>query len=93
MTSDTAGLAVVDPAIWVPMERVWPLFAGVPESLPTYTAAGVYVRKAPGVAVTAVASELRGRYEGPDSPLRRIPGSRLDAIDGLVRDFAVQSDA
>ncbi len=43
--------------------------------------------------MTAVANELRGRYEGPDSPLRRIPGTQLDAVDGLVRNFAVQREA
>jgi hypothetical protein len=94
VVADTASeIATVEPSIWLPLESVWPLFAGVPEALPVFSATGTYVRLAPGVAATAVANELRARYDGPDSFRNRIPGTQLDAIGGIVRNLAVQRDA
>ncbi len=81
-----------EPPMWVPLERVWPMFVGVPESLSASSGTS-YVRRAPGVSATAVANELRARYGGSDSSWNTIPGARFDAIDGIVGDPIVQRDA
>jgi ABC-type antimicrobial peptide transport system permease subunit len=86
-------VAPFDPAVWLPLERVWSMFAGVSEALPFYTAAGDYVRRKPGVSAANVAEELRVRYGGAGAFRGQIPGSRLDAIGGIVGDFGVQRAA
>jgi len=81
-----------EPALWVPLERAWPLFVGVPESLRTSRAA-TYVRRAEGVPVEAVVNELRARYEDSATITNLIPGAGLDAADGIVSNLAVHRDA
>jgi len=82
-----------EPAMWVPLERAWPIFGGAPERLPDRIPTGTYVRRVAGTTSAAVVAELAARYSGPDSALMNIPGSRLDAIDGIVGDINVQRDA
>lgn len=81
-----------EPAVWVPIERAWPILAGTRESLMSYLARA-YVRRAPGASATAVANELQVRYGNPEAFPSRIPGARLDAIDGIVRSITVQREA
>ncbi len=82
----SALFASPETALWIPMERAWPLFVGVPESLPG-TIVSTFVRRSPGNSATAVTSELLARFQGPDSAVTFFPGARLEAIDGFVRDI------
>ena len=96
-------VGVMDPAFsgfdsnerdaWFPLERTWSLFNGVPAVLRSTMLNATYVRRATGVSVEAVASELRARYEESETFINRIPGSRLDAADGIVANIAVHRDA
>lgn len=81
-----------NPPVWLPLERAWPFFAGVPASLPGTWTGAIYARRAPGASVTAVATELRARYGNLDSagtPSRGIP----DAVDGIVINTHAHRDA
>ena len=83
---------LMNPPIWLPLERVWPLFVGVPESLPGSSTSAIYARRAPGASVTAVASELHARYGSLE--FAEMPGQGApDAIDGLVIDVLAHRDA
>jgi ABC-type antimicrobial peptide transport system permease subunit len=81
-----------DPLLWVPLERAYPMFVGVAENLPRLTA-WTYARRAPGASVPSIVNELRARYEVPDATTFPMRGTRIDAIDGIVADFAVQREA
>ena len=84
---------LLSPPVWLPLERAWPYFAGVPESLPVAATGAVFARRAPGASVSAVANELRARFANPGLPdgvsQRGIP----DAIDGLVINVQAHRDA
>jgi len=82
-----------DPPVWLPLERVWPLFVGVAESLPGASTGAIYARRAPGASVTAVANELRARYGDPETAEPRRRGAIPDAIDGLVINVQSHRDA
>jgi ABC-type antimicrobial peptide transport system permease subunit len=92
MTQDLTGVRSQNVDLWLPIERAFPVFTGVFERLREAEGLAL-VRLRPGVSVEAVASELSSRYRGSDSLLNRIPGTRLDAIEGIVRNIAVQRDA
>jgi ABC-type lipoprotein release transport system permease subunit len=87
------GNGSFEPKIWVPIERAWPMFAGVPESLSTSLTSGAYIRRAPGVPTTAIANELQARYQNLGPELQLSPGTRLDAIDGVVGNANVYRNA
>ena len=82
----------VEPGIWVPLERAWPLFVGTAATLQSYTGQGTLVRRAPGVSTAAVANELRARYDSSDAFPGRVPGTQLEAIDGIVSKISVQRE-
>ena len=86
-------VGLFEPPAWIPLERVWPLFFGVPESLPGTSVAAVYVRKNPGVSAKAIAAELRARYDGSDARQDVYPSASFYAIDGLVGEIFVYRDA
>jgi ABC-type lipoprotein release transport system permease subunit len=88
-----AGSGVFEPEIWVPIEHAWPLLAGVIERLPTSLTSGAYIRRAPGVPTTAIAEEIRTRYQSLEEELQLRPGTRLDAVNGLVGNASVQRNA
>ena len=81
-----------EPAVWVPLEPAWPVLAGAPDALASFNARA-YVHRSAGASETAVTSELRSRYGGPDAWAGRIPGARLDAMNGIVRSITVQREA
>lgn len=73
---------------WLALEPTWHLFRGVPESLPASTMRTVF-RRSPGATVTAVLNEFRARFDTEDSPLTNVPGTDIQAIDGIVVNFDV----
>ena len=81
-----------EPPFWLPLERAWPFFRGVPESLSSVSVFTAYVRRAAGASVTAVENDFRTRYERPDSEYLR-PGSEFELVDGIVGDFDLHADA
>ena len=82
-----------EPPLWLPLERVWPLFAGVPESLSGSRGAGNYIRRARGASVAAVADEINARYGRPDSTETLNRDASFDAMDGIVGAPEIQQDA
>jgi len=87
LASLPASGGMAELSIWLPLERVWPLFVGVPESLPAASSGPNFVRRAPDASVTAVANELRARYPGLGPGNAIEPAATLDAVAGLVGDF------
>jgi len=83
---------VFEVPVWLPIERVWQLYGGVPESLPATLSNPNFVRRAPGASLTAVLTELRARYGGAESTETLQQGATIEAFDGLVGDPAVQRD-
>ena len=81
------------PALWVSMVRTWPLFNGLPDTLAKMNSLAVYIRRKPDASVTAVRQELRDRFGESDSALGRIPGTLLDATDGIIGNINVQREA
>jgi hypothetical protein len=80
-------------AVWLPLERGWPLYVGVPESLPTAASVPNFVRRAPGASVRAVVNELRARYPDPGPANVVQPAATLDAAAGLVGDLNLYRNA
>lgn len=79
--------------VWLPLERVWPLFVGVPESLPAASSGPNFIRRAPGASVAAVVNELRARYPGLGPANAVQPAATLDAVAGLVGDMNLHRNA
>src|SRR5690606_14564994 len=63
-----------------------------PESLP-FGPLAAYLRRAEGASLTAVVNELRARYDNEALHQAMAPGSRLDAVGGIVGNIFVQRDA
>jgi len=74
--------------LWMPLERVYPLYYGTPDRLLNVTSE-TFVRRADGVSTADVAKELNVRYAGHDSRMNR-PGTTLDAIDGMSSNISVK---
>jgi putative ABC transport system permease protein len=92
MSDDLPGLSQGETAIWLAFDRAFPLFVGVAgyrEMLRPMT----YVRRRDGVSAAAIVGELEARYVDADDGIALISGTRLDGVDGIVRDFDVQRDA
>jgi hypothetical protein len=89
----TSGGVVYDPAIWLPLERAWPLLGNDPASLRRASTNGTLVRRAPGVPVSAVANELRARFGDEPGLWNGRAGTMLDAIDGIVGNSVVQLES
>jgi predicted permease len=82
----------IEPRIWLPLERVWPLFLGTAASLQQGMGSATYVRRAPGVSTAVVANELLALYDSPDAFANQFPVTQLDAIDGIVGNISVQRE-
>ena len=88
------GLWESNAELWLPLERAVSLIYSperIEESRPYMTVeiVGRYIR---GASAAAVANELESRYSDINDFMVR-PGVRLDAIEGIVRDFGSQRDA
>jgi hypothetical protein len=82
-----------DPAIWLPLERAWPLLGRAEQELPRLMTSGTLVRRMPGVPASAVASELRARYGSEQRLWNGRPGAELDAIEGVVGNSVTHKEA
>jgi hypothetical protein len=91
MAQSLARVGRVEPQIWLPIERAWPLFVGTVDGMLS-SISGSYVRRAPGASTRAFANEFRARYDGPDAFAGRQPGAQLEAIDGIVTNISVQRE-
>src|SRR5690606_31918642 len=61
MAAGLPGLAQAESALWVSLERAFPLFIAAPELAPS-SLGPTYVRARAGVSAAAVAGELKTRY-------------------------------
>jgi ABC-type antimicrobial peptide transport system permease subunit len=94
-------IGVMDPALpsangafatlWLPFERVAPLFMGELERVRNFTQFQTLGRRSDGASVAAVIAELNDRYLDDDEA-NLSPGYRLDAIEGVVRDLNLKRD-
>jgi predicted permease len=77
--------------VWLPFEQVWPLLA--PEqSGPRFPLFRGLARLAPGADAAAASTELNARFGTTAGETLGLPFSRLDVIDGIVRDVAGQRE-
>ena len=88
-----AAGSTFEPAVWVPLERAFPILRGDPGALPRLGTSGTLVRRAPGVPTIAVANELRSRYGNEPALWNGSPGTQLDAIDGIVGNSVTHKEA
>lgn len=86
LVSFQAGEGPSATALWTPIERAMSVLMGVQEGLPSVSGT-TFVRLRSGVSTTALESEVRRTYE---NQLDLQLGTRLDAIEGVVRNFGVQ---
>jgi hypothetical protein len=93
MAETLPGLSQPETALWLPLERAWPLFAGAAERMAGAALGQAYVRRPTGVTVEAVTRELNARYAGADPDPTLSGGATLVAIEGIARDINVQRDA
>lgn len=82
-----------EPAIWLPLERAFPLLRGDSAQLTRLGTGGTLVRRRPGVPVSAVASELRARFGAEPELWNGRPGTELDAIEGVVSNSVTYKEA
>jgi hypothetical protein len=92
MHADLRGMTQAETALWFAFERAFPLFAGSASLAPQHSGP-TFVRARSGVAATALAGEIATRYADDPRLAGRALGTRIDAIEGIVRDVAVQRDA
>jgi ABC-type lipoprotein release transport system permease subunit len=82
-----------EPAIWLPLERAYPLLGVDASRLPRLATGGTLVRRLPGVPVASVASELRARFGAEPELWNGRPGTELDAIEGVVSNSVTHKEA
>ncbi len=92
MHPDLRGMTQEETAIWFALERAFPLYAGS-TAISRTLSAPTFVRAGPGVSASAVASEIAARYADDTRLGTQMLGTRIDAIEGIVLDVAVQRDA
>ncbi|MGH8217537.1 MAG: FtsX-like permease family protein [Steroidobacteraceae bacterium] len=76
--------------LWVPYELAGPLFVGAGPIYRDASSLAVIGRLAPGVSAATLRADLMRRYAPGDHALGLMPGSRLDALGGIVRSIDVQ---
>ena len=92
MGPDLPGMTQPETSLWVALERAFPKFMGSADLAPQLNAPA-FVRARPGTSATALASDLTTRYADDMPEIYRLSGARIDAIEGIVGDIAVQRDA
>ncbi len=92
MSASLRGLTQPETSLWMALERGFPLFIAAAEFTQQSTGK-TFVRMRPGVSAAALASELDTRYANDMPSASQFLGLRIDAIEGVVQDIAVQRDA
>jgi hypothetical protein len=82
-----------EPAIWLPLERAYPLLGMDSSRLARLATGGTLVRRLPGVPVSSVANELRARFGADPELWNGRPGTELDAIEGVVSNSVTHKEA
>jgi ABC-type antimicrobial peptide transport system permease subunit len=92
MAESLGGFAHPETMLFAPLERALSLFVGSPDLLARLSPP-TFVRRAAGMSIEAVVTELEGRFGRELSENYPFSGSRLDGIDGIVLDMSVKRDA
>ena len=92
MGPNLPGMAQPETSLWFALERAFPLFMGSAE-VTQQISPPAFVRLRPGASATALASDIARRYAEELPPMYQSLGARIDAIEGVVGDIAVQRDA
>jgi hypothetical protein len=92
MGPDLPGMVQPETSLWIAFERAFPLFVGSAE-LAQNGQELVFVRLRPGASATTLAGEMATRFADDMPPIYQSLGARIDAIEGIVQDIAVQRGA
>jgi hypothetical protein len=93
MARTLPGLAASETDLWLPQQLGVSLYVGTGDMRLALLSAQTFVRRSAGVSATAVQSEMESRYAADPIIVSPLPGTRLDVIDGIVRDFGVHREA
>lgn len=95
MARTLPGLAAAETDLWLPQQLGISLYVSSGDvRSPLLTASALtFVRRSAGVSATAVQSEIESRYGADPFLVTPLPGTRLDVIDGIVRDFGAHREA
>jgi hypothetical protein len=92
MGPDLPGMAQPETSLWLALERAVPLFVGSADMIQQINLPA-FVRLRPGASATALAGEIATHFAEDIPPIYRTLGARIDSIEGVVGDIAVQRDA
>ena len=93
MARTLPGLAAAETDLWLPQQLGVSLYVGTGDVPVPLLTASTFVRRSAGVSATAVQSEMESRYAADPFLVTPLPGTRLDVIDGIVRDFGAHREA
>jgi putative ABC transport system permease protein len=80
-------------SIWLPFEQAAPIFLGDSATVAEVTLLYAFVRLDEARRTGPIVTELNDRYGGLVEEFNLPPGTRLDAMPGIVRSVIVQRDA
>ena len=93
MARTLPGLAAAETDLWLPQQLGVSLYVGTGDLRLPLSVAGTFIRRSAGVSATAVQSEMESRYAADPIIVSPLPGTRLEVIDGIVRDFGAHREA